>query len=130
PRARLAHRHARRREVLGSALPPLARGAAVRTAPPPQERVARHRTPARSDELVAAPAARSRLLPLPPALHAGRGGGLALAAVRPGRELQPLRRQSRRPAAGRAARLLLFHAHALRLAFTQLIFSRGHGPRT
>src|SRR5262249_29790662 len=98
------------------ALPPLA----ARPAPhPPAQarlRLARHRAPRPADELPPAPARRPPLLPLPTTADAAGGGALAGAGVRSRRQLQPLRRQVGAAAARHAARLLLLHAHALRLA--------------
>ncbi len=97
-------------------MPPLARRPPLHPAAPPRLRVARHRGPAAADQLPPAPAARRALLPLPPAAHARGRRKLAAAALRPGGQPQSLRRQGRAPAARRAPRLLLLHAHALRLA--------------
>ena len=63
------------------------------------------------------------LLPLMPAAARWPLAGCDLV-----RQLQPLRRQGGGPAAGRAARLLLLHADALRLAHAGRVL-RGPGPR-
>ena len=72
--------------------------------------------PADRHQLPALAARRPSLLPLPAAADAAGGRAGRLPDVRPGRQLEPLRRQGRDAAAGRAARLLLLHADALRLA--------------
>ena len=73
---------------------------------------------AMDDPDVAAPADPGDLPPLsPPAAdHAPGRAGLAAAGRRPGDQPEPLRGQGGRAAAGRAARLLLLHADAIRLA--------------
>ena len=106
PRPRLADRHARRREVPGSALPPLAGRPPAHPAAPARLRLAGHRAPAarRPASLKHLPGV-APLLPLPAAADAGRRGELASAALRPRRQLQPLRRQGgpRRRAACRTS---------------------------
>src|SRR5207302_5231429 len=90
-------------------------GPAVHLAVHPRPADARDRGPADPYERPPVAAAGRALLPLPVAGHAA-GRELAAAAVRPGHEPQPLRRQGGPGAGGRAARLLLLYADALRLA--------------
>src|SRR5262249_59697135 len=78
--------------------------------------LAGHRGPPAADQLPAGAARRRPPLPLPAAVDAAGRRDVAPAALRPGRQLQPLRRQGGPSAARRAPRLLLLHAHALRLA--------------
>ena len=76
-------------------------------------------------QLPAAPAGRPPLLPLSAAADAAGRGSWRLPRVRPGRQLQPLRRQGGAAAARRAARLLLLHADALRLAHARRLLRPG-----
>ena len=122
PGPRLADRHARRRKMPRTPLPPLA----GRPACTPCSTRPGSVSPTIEDRRIVTsvlqrlPRPRA-LLPLPAAADAA-GGPLAAAAVRSGRQPEPLRRQGGRAAAGRAARLLLLHADALCLAHAGRLF--------
>src|SRR5262249_11500158 len=121
---RLADRHARRREVPGGGLPPLAARPPADPAAPARRRLRGHRGAGAADQLPATFSFGPALLPLPAAADAVGRPGVARAALRPGRQLQPLRRQGGAAAARRAPRLLLLHADALRLAHARRLLRR------
>src|SRR5262249_22147071 len=126
PGPRLADRNARRREMPRSALRALARRAALHAPAQARRRRARHRAAARPRQLVSLLAEGGPLLPLSVAADAPCRA-LEAAAVRPGYQPEPLRRQVGRAAAGSAARVLLFHTDAVCLALARRLF-RPAGP--
>src|SRR5438309_7176647 len=100
----------------GGPLPALAGCSPVYAAARSRRGSAHHRAPARRNEL-SEPAARgASLLPLLAATDAGGLRALAVAGVRFGCQLQPLRGEGGPTTRRRAPRLLLLHADALCLA--------------
>src|SRR5262249_29715383 len=113
--SRLADRHARWGKSSGSPVPALAGSGTLHALAPKRLGKSGHRASENAYQFFAALSGSAQLLPLLAATHAP-GSALAVACLRPGHQLQPLRGQVGHGAPRRSPRLLLLHAHALRLA--------------